>query len=94
MQLLSPVQTREREILMDVSRAFAILEIFIANLYNFNFFNEQEHARGRFLLQEWGHMMLYLLPMFIGGKFFHFQLVETICHFSNPRIELLKLKSL
>ena len=31
MQLLAPVQTKEREIFMDVLRGFAILGIFIAN---------------------------------------------------------------
>lgn len=36
MQSLAPVQTKEREIFMDVIRGFAILGIFIANLNGFS----------------------------------------------------------
>ncbi len=70
MQMLSPVQTKEREVFMDVLRGFAILGIFIANLDSFNFFNEQAHATGPFLLQKWDHKMLFLHHMFVEGKFY------------------------
>ncbi len=70
MQMLYPVQTKEREVFMDVLRGFAILGIFIANLDSFNFFNEQAHATGPFLLQEWDHKMLLLHHMFVEGKFY------------------------
>ena len=44
MQTLTPVQTNEREIFMDILRGFAILGIFIANLGGFSFYNESAHS--------------------------------------------------
>ena len=71
MQTLSPVQTNEREIFMDVLRGFAILGIFIANLgTGFSWYNESDHAAGPMLLQEPDHKMSFLHHMFIEGKFY------------------------
>ena len=70
MQALTPVQTNEREIFMDVLRGFAILGIFIANLDGFSWYNEQAHATGPLLLRRWDHKMSFLHHMFIEGKFY------------------------
>ena len=71
MQTLAPVQTKEREIFMDVLRGFAILGIFIANLGSgFSWYNEQAHATGPYLLPELDHKMSFLHHMFIEGKFY------------------------
>ena len=70
MQMLSPVQTKEREIFMDVLRGFAILGIFIANLNGFSWYNEQAQATGPYLLPELDHKMSFLHHMFIEGKFY------------------------
>ena len=70
MQMLSPVQTKEREIFMDVLRGFAILGIFIANLNSFSWYNEQAQATGPYLLPELDHKMSFLHHMFIEGKFY------------------------
>ena len=59
MQTLTPVQTNEREIFMDVLRGFAILGIFIANLGSFNNFNENAHLTGSFLAKDWDHRMQF-----------------------------------
>lgn len=70
MQILTPVQTREREVFMDVLRGFAILGIFIANLNGFSWYNDQLKATGPFLVPEWDHKMSFLHHMFIEGKFY------------------------
>ena len=70
MQMLSPVQTKEREIFMDVLRGFAILGIFIANLNGFSWYSEQANATGPYLLPELDHKMSFLHHMFIEGKFY------------------------
>ena len=70
MQILTPVQTKEREIFMDVLRGFAILGIFIANLAGFSWYNESANATGSYLLPELDHKMSFLHHMFIEGKFY------------------------
>ena len=71
MQNLAPVQTKDREIFMDVLRGFAILGIFIANLgTGFSWYNEQAHSTGPYLLPELDHKMSFLHHMFIEGKFY------------------------
>lgn len=71
MQTLAPVQTKDREIFMDVLRGFAILGIFIANLgTGFSWYNEQAHASGPYLLPELDHKMGFLHHLFIEGKFY------------------------
>ena len=70
MQTLTPVQTNEREIFMDILRGFAILGIFIANLGGFSFYNESAHLTGPMLLPAWDHKMQFLHHMFIEGKFY------------------------
>ena len=71
MQTLAPVQTKEREIFMDVLRGFAILGIFIANLgTGFSWYNESAQATGPYLLPELDHKMSFLHHMFIEGKFY------------------------
>ncbi|HNU88209.1 MAG TPA: hypothetical protein PKJ94_07960, partial [Ferruginibacter sp.] len=71
MQTLSPVQTNEREIFMDVLRGFAILGIFIANLgAGFSGYNADAHVTGPFLVEGWDHKMSFLHHMFIEGKFY------------------------
>ena len=70
MQMLSPVQTKEREIFMDVLRGFAILGIFIANLNGFSWYNAQEQATGPYLLPDADHKMGFLHHMLIEGKFY------------------------
>ena len=70
MQTLTPVQTNEREIFMDVLRGFAILGIFIANLNGFSWYNAEAKATGPFLLPEWDHKIGFLHHMFIEGKFY------------------------
>jgi uncharacterized protein len=71
MHALTPVQTNEREIFMDVLRGFAILGIFIANLgAGFSGYNESAHATGPYLVEGWDHKMQFLQHMFIEGKFY------------------------
>ena len=71
MQTLAPVQTKEREIFMDVLRGFAVLGIFIANLGSgFSWYKESDHLTGSLLLTGWDHKMQYLHQMFIEGKFY------------------------
>ncbi len=70
MQMLSPVQTKEREIFMDVLRGFAILGIFIANLNSFSWYSEQVQANSPYLLPALDHKMSFLHHMFIEGKFY------------------------
>jgi len=71
MQTLTPVQTNEREIFMDVLRGFAILGIFIANLGSgFSGYSENAHLTGPFLVEGWDHKMTFLHHMFIEGKFY------------------------
>ncbi|MDZ4807804.1 MAG: DUF418 domain-containing protein [Bacteroidota bacterium] len=71
MQTLAPVQTKDREIFMDVLRGFAILGIFIANLGSgFSWYSESTHATGPYLLPELDHKMSFLHHMFIEGKFY------------------------
>ncbi|HAO45786.1 MAG TPA: DUF418 domain-containing protein [Ferruginibacter sp.] len=71
MQTLTPVQTNEREIFMDVLRGFAILGIFIANLgAGFSGYNPGSGQQGAMLLPEWDHKMGFLHHMFIEGKFY------------------------
>ena len=71
MQALTPVQTNEREIFMDVLRGFAILGIFIANLGSgFTWYSESAHLTGPMLLPELDHKVKYLHEMFIEGKFY------------------------
>ena len=58
MQTLAPVQTKGREIFMDVLRGFAIPGIFIANLGSgFSFYSEGNHATGALLVPELDHKM-------------------------------------
>ena len=71
MQTLTPVQSNEREIFMDVLRGFAILGIFIANLgAGFSGYNESAHVTGPYLVEGWDHKMQFLHHMFIEGKFY------------------------
>ena len=71
MESLSPVQTNEREIFMDVLRGFAILGIFIANLNAFSWYDFVDPtATGSFLLPHWDNKMLFLHHMFVEGKFY------------------------
>ncbi len=71
MQTLSPVQSDEREIFMDVLRGFAILGIFIANLgAGLSWYNEDAKLTGSFLLPEWDHKMSFIHHMLIEGKFY------------------------
>lgn len=71
MQTLSPVQTNEREIFMDVLRGFAILGIFIANLGSgFTWYRESAHLTGPWLLPALDHKISFLHQMLIEGKFY------------------------
>ena len=71
MQNLTPVQSADREIFMDVLRGFAILGIFIANLGSgFSFYSESAHATGPLLEPNLDHTMTFLHHMFIEGKFY------------------------
>ena len=71
MQNLSPVQTNEREIFMDVLRGFAILGIFIANLGSgFSWYKESSHLTGPWLVPVLDHKVSFLHQMFIEGKFY------------------------
>jgi len=71
MQTLAPVQTKEREIFMDILRGFAVLGIFIANLGSgFTWYRESDHLTGPMLLPGWDHKIAYLHQMFIEGKFY------------------------
>ena len=66
MNLLSPVQAKERETFMDVLRGFAILGIFIANLGSgFSWYNEDAKLSGPLLIPECDHRMTFLHHMFI-----------------------------
>ena len=71
MQNLAPVQTKDREVFMDILRGFAILGIFIANLGSgFSWYREEAQLTGPFLLPELDHKMGFLHHMFIEGKFY------------------------
>lgn len=70
MQTLVPVQTKEREVFMDVLRGFAILGIFIANLNGFSWYREGLPASGPYLLPQADRSMSFLHHMFIEGKFY------------------------
>ena len=71
MTLITPVQTKDREIFMDVLRGFAILGIFIANLGSgLSWYNEDAHLTGPMLLPGWDHKMTFLHHMLIEGKFY------------------------
>jgi uncharacterized protein len=70
MQTLNPVQSKDREIFMDVLRGFAVLGIFIANLGGFTWYSENDHFSGPMLLPEMDHKMQFLHEMFIEGKFY------------------------
>ena len=71
MQTLAPVQTKDREVFMDILRGFAILGIFIANLGSgFSWYREEAQLTGPFLLPELDHKMGFLHHMFIEGKFY------------------------
>lgn len=61
MQSLAPVQTKEREIFIDVLRGFAILGIFIANLNGFSWYSEQAKATGPYLLPAADHTMSFCI---------------------------------
>jgi len=67
---LTPTQSTEREIFMDVLRGFAILGIFIANLAGFSFYKESAHETGPMLLPDLDHQMEFLHHVFIEGKFY------------------------
>jgi uncharacterized protein len=70
MQALAPVQTKDREVFMDVLRGFAILGIFIANLgTGFSWYREQANATGPLLLPDLDHKVGFLHHLFIEGKF-------------------------
>lgn len=71
MTTLAPIQSKEREIFMDVLRGFAVLGIFIANLGSgFSWYREDAHLTGPFLVPGWDHKMTFLHHMFIEGKFY------------------------
>jgi uncharacterized protein len=70
MQTLSPVQTNQREIFMDVLRGFAILGIFIANLNGFSWYSSQSKVTGPYLLPAADNTMSFLHHLFIEGKFY------------------------
>src|SRR6185503_4704344 len=70
MQTLNPVQAAERETFMDVLRGFAILGIFIANLYSFSFYSPDLPDNSPYLLPKADHTMAFLHHMFIEGKFY------------------------
>ena len=70
MPALTPVQTNEREIFMDVLRGFAILGIFIANLNGLSWYNPEGKITSPYLLPGWDHKMSFLHHMLIEGKFY------------------------
>lgn len=70
MPALTPVQTNEREIFMDVLRGFAILGIFIANLNGLSWYNPEGKIPSPYLLPGWDHKMSFLHHMLIEGKFY------------------------
>jgi uncharacterized protein len=70
MQTLDPVKINEREVFMDVLRGFAILGIFIANLYSFSFYDPGLPDNGPYLVDGADQKMLFLHHMFIEGKFY------------------------
>jgi uncharacterized protein len=71
MPTLTPVQSNEREVFMDVLRGFAILGIFIANLgAGFSWYSQEAHLSGPMLLPVLDHKMEFLHHMFIEGKFY------------------------
>ena len=70
MTLQSPVREKEREVFMDVLRGFAILGIFIANLYSFSFYSPDLPDNSPYLLPKADHTMAFLHHMFIEGKFY------------------------
>ncbi len=71
MNSVSPVQSNEREIFMDVLRGFAIFGIFIANLNAFAWYDfVTPVSTGRWLTPRWDTKMLFLHHMFVEGKFY------------------------
>lgn len=67
---LTPTQTSEREIFMDVLRGFAILGIFIANLNGFSWYSENLKNDSPFLVSGLDHQMGFIHHLFIEGKFY------------------------
>ncbi len=70
MQTLNPLRANEREIFMDVLRGFAILGIFIANLYSFSWYDASLPDNSPYLLPGPDHTMSFLHHMLIEGKFY------------------------
>jgi len=71
MQLLTPVNTNERIVFMDVLRGFAILGIFIANLGpGFSWYTESAKISSPWLLPAADHKMFFLHHMLLEGKFY------------------------
>ena len=70
MTALTPVQTKDREIFMDVLRGFAILGIFIANLGGFSWYGESAHEPGTFIFPRADDITSFLHQLFIEGKFY------------------------
>ena len=71
MQSITPVQSNEREIFMDVLRGFAIFGIFLANLNAFSWYDfVNPAATSNMLLPRWDNKMLFLHHVLIEGKFY------------------------
>ncbi len=71
MKTFLPVKINERESFLDVLRGFAILGIFIANLFGLSwYFLADRTAPSLMTLPYWDEKMLFLHHMLIEGKFY------------------------
>lgn len=67
-----PIQSKDREVFMDVLRGFAIFGILIANLAigGLSQYSASAKQTGTFLLPQLDHQLSFLYAMFIDGKFY------------------------
>jgi uncharacterized protein len=71
MNTTAPLQVTQRAAILDVLRGFALLGIFIANLFDFNFYWIIDDAQKAALpLAEYDKTASFLQRMFVEGKFY------------------------
>jgi uncharacterized protein len=69
--LLQPVHRNERVYLLDILRGFAILGIFIMNLWAFTFyFGYTEAEKSAVVLAQYDGITIFFQHMFLEGKFY------------------------
>lgn len=69
-KLLAPLTPKERIVILDILRGFAILGIFIANLGFLTGFNFQPSETKEAITTGAGHVGLFLMKLLVDGKFY------------------------